>query len=99
MQADQKRLVGPEVRKGFSLKHYLLRELGNAKKRIYMNLETPHPYCELDCPWLSICRQSLPPACILPDLLDSNTWMVLTQTENHQTEAFGKPNFTEYNEL
>jgi hypothetical protein len=63
---------------GASIKNLLLFELEKAKKRFK---ETPHPYCELDCPWLSFCQQIerkySPIGCILNDLIDSRLWVTL----------------------
>jgi len=57
--------------KGVSIRSLLREELQKAKKRIN---RTPHPYCEIDCPWLSLCRKRSPPGCILSDLINPNLW-------------------------
>lgn len=54
-----------------SARSLLIEELQKAKERLSI---TPHPYCEPDCPWLSLCRRSSPPGCILSDLIDPNLW-------------------------
>jgi hypothetical protein len=60
---------------GVTTQFLLLRKLQKAKER--MN-STPHPYCELDCPWLILCRmlyRKIPQlGCILIDLTDSSLW-------------------------
>jgi hypothetical protein len=57
--------------KGISTRSLLVEELQKAKERL---ITTPHPYCESDCPWISLCRKISPPGCILSDLINPNLW-------------------------
>ncbi|MHA1975166.1 MAG: hypothetical protein ACTSW1_19425 [Candidatus Hodarchaeales archaeon] len=53
------------------LRELLLEELHKAKLRLN---ETPQPYCELDCPWLSFCLKIGAKDCILSELISSDLW-------------------------
>lgn len=53
------------------LRRLLISELQKAKIRLS---QTPHPFCELDCAWLTFCRRVSPPGCILSELIDPNLW-------------------------
>ena len=44
----------------------VLEELHRLKEKLS---STPFPFCELDCPWLCLCRIIIPPGCILNDLI------------------------------
>ena len=57
--------------KVFSTRSLLEEELQKAKGRLKT---IPHPYCEIDCPWLSLCRKTSPPGCIFSDLINPNLW-------------------------
>lgn len=71
MGSDYFFLYSESSSRGISTKRLLLKELQKVKEKLSF---TPHPYCEPDCLWLSICRRSLPPGCILNDLIDPNLW-------------------------
>ena len=57
--------------KRVSIRSLLGKELQKAKRRL---TATPHPYCEINCPWLSFCKKNSPPGCILSDLVNPNLW-------------------------
>jgi len=46
-----------------------LRELNHLKEKLCL---TPFPFCELDCPWLTICLEISTSECILSLLWDVN---------------------------
>jgi len=46
-----------------------LRELHHLKEKL---ASTPFPFCELDCPWLTICLEISTSECILSLLWDMN---------------------------
>ena len=71
MGSDSFLLFSKVTSRGVSTRDLLLEELQKAKENLFT---TPHPYCELDCPWLAICKRSTPPGCILSDLIDPNLW-------------------------
>ena len=48
----------------------VLEELHRLKEKLS---STPFPFCELDCPWLSICFKISTSECILSLLLDVKT--------------------------
>jgi hypothetical protein len=54
---------------GYSTRNLLLKELHLASKRL---LRTPFPFCESDCPWISICRKIKATECISAFLLEIN---------------------------
>ena len=74
MNADEFRLFFP-LFKNYSqrslYKKPIIKRIGNSKKKLN---STPQPYCELDCPWLCLCRIIIPPGCILTDLTDTSLW-------------------------
>jgi len=51
----------------YSTRQLLLKELQLASKRL---LTTLFPFCELDCPWISICRKIKATQCISAFLLE-----------------------------
>jgi hypothetical protein len=71
MVSDSFFLYSRTASSGASTRDQLLRKLHLAKKRLN---STPQPYCEIDCPWLCLCRISIPPGCILNDLIDTSLW-------------------------
>ena len=48
----------------------VLEELHRLKEKLS---STPFPFCELDCPWLSICSEISTSECILSLLFDVKT--------------------------
>lgn len=75
MDTDSINLLSKTTLSGVTTRFLLLRELQKAKERLN---STPHPYCELDCHWLTFCRElyrKIPQfGCILIDLTDSSLW-------------------------
>jgi len=53
------------------LKQLFLEELVKLKERLK---NTPHPFCELDCPWIKYCRHYLHLGCILSDMIEIGVW-------------------------
>ncbi|WP_455142316.1 hypothetical protein [Candidatus Hodarchaeum mangrovi] len=53
------------------IKQLFLEELLILKKRLE---NPPHPFCELDCPWIMYCRQNLRLGCILSDMIEIGVW-------------------------
>jgi hypothetical protein len=76
MSSDLNQPMSRSFLKGANLRISLLSEVQKAKERLN---STPHPYCELDCPWLRACqlmaRKISPLGCFLSDLTDSNLWL------------------------
>jgi len=75
MGTDSINLFSKTTLSGVTTRFLLLRELQKAKERLN---STPHPYCEPDCPWLTLSRElyrKIPQfSCILIDLTDSSLW-------------------------
>lgn len=71
MGSDAFLLYSKTTSKGVSTRSLLLEELQKVKIKLITN---PHPYCEPECPWLSLCRRISPPGCIFNDLIDPNLW-------------------------
>jgi len=87
MNSDSFSFQRGNLNTGISTRQLLLSELKKAKQRM---ISTPHPFCELDCPWLIFCRKFQLSGCILSDLIDSNLLWALTfdSMENNQSLSF-----------
>jgi len=88
MDSDSFSIQRGKLNTGISTRQLLLSELKKTKER--MILSTPHPYCELDCPWLFLCGKFQLSGCILSDLIDSNLlWEITSDSiENGQSSSF-----------
>ncbi|MFX0184313.1 MAG: hypothetical protein ACFE95_14615 [Candidatus Hodarchaeota archaeon] len=75
MDTNSINLFSQSKLRGVTTRFLLLRELQKAKERLN---STPYPYCELDCPWLILCRELYKKNpqfdCIFTTLTDSNLW-------------------------
>ncbi|UCG90759.1 MAG: hypothetical protein JSU57_03230 [Candidatus Heimdallarchaeota archaeon] len=71
MGSDSFSLYSKNTSTESSTRSILLEELQKVKEKL---IATPHPYCEIDCPWLSLCRSITSPGCILNDSIDPSSW-------------------------
>ncbi len=71
MGSDSFTLYSKKISNDPSTRSILLEELRKVKEKLNT---TPHPYCEIDCPWLSLCRSFSSLRCILNDLIDPSSW-------------------------
>jgi len=87
MNSDSFSFQRGNLNTGISTRQLLLSELKKAKQRM---ISTPHPFCELDCPWLIFCLKFQLSGCILSDLIDSNLLWAITfdSMENNQSLSF-----------
>jgi hypothetical protein len=78
MNSDLIHFIPRSQLKEVNLRTFFLCELQKANERLKT---TPHPYCELDCPWLRFCQLMVIKVsrlgCILSDLIDSDLWLLI----------------------
>jgi hypothetical protein len=70
MGVTSKTEYGKITTSGKSIRTLLREELHKASIRLEM---TPFPFCELDCPWLPVCRKIRTSECISAFLIEATS--------------------------